>query len=75
MSLETGFEVGFRGVVGAGFPAENEGKGEGGGEGGKELASQCADLRQNYPLANYPLAPPREFLTLAHKIVIQACWR
>ena len=28
-----GFGVGFRRVVGGGFPVENEGKGEGGGEG------------------------------------------
>ena len=34
MSLAEGFKVGFRGVVGGGFPVENEGKGEGGGQGG-----------------------------------------
>ena len=30
-----GFVVGFRWVVGGGFPVENKGKGEGGGEGGR----------------------------------------
>ena len=48
---------GFSGVVGGGFPVENEGKGEGvgsvGGWGGdrqaKEPASQCARVCQNYP--------------------------
>ena len=34
MSQGEGFEVGFRWVVGVGFPVENKGKGEGGGEGG-----------------------------------------
>ena len=33
MSLGEGFGVGFRRVVGGGFPWDNEGKGEGGGEG------------------------------------------
>ena len=53
-----GFGVGFRGVVGGGFPVENEGKGERGGRVGlgqsKEPASQHARVCQNYPLANYP---------------------
>ena len=60
--LGEGFGVGFRGVVGVGFPVENEGKGEGwGGVGGgvgwgqaKEPASPCARVCQNYPLAIYP---------------------
>ena len=30
--LREGFGVGFRGVVGGGFPVENEGKGKGGGQ-------------------------------------------
>ena len=34
MSLGERFGVGFRGVVGGGFPVENQGKREGGGEGG-----------------------------------------
>ena len=34
MSLGEGFGVGFRCVVGGGFPVDNEGKGEGGGDGG-----------------------------------------
>ena len=34
MSLEVGFGVGFRGVVGGSLPVGNEGKGEGGGESG-----------------------------------------
>ena len=52
MSLGEGFGVGFRRVVGGGFPVENEGKGEGGGEVGvgrgpakeQEPASQCASF-------------------------------
>ena len=66
VSLGEGFGVGFRGVVGGGFPVENKGKGEwGGGWGGvgwgpaKEPASQCARVCQNYPLAIYPLVSPR----------------
>ena len=53
--------LGSGGVVGCGFPVENEGKGEGSGEGGvgwgqaKEPASQCTRVCQNYPLANYPI--------------------
>ena len=34
MSLWEGFGVGFRWVLGRGFPVENKRKGEGGGEGG-----------------------------------------
>ena len=49
MFLREGFGVGFRGVVGGGFPVENKGKGEGvrGGVGvgqAKEQASQCANF-------------------------------
>ena len=51
LSLKEGFGVGFRGVVGGGFPVEDEGKGEGVGSVGgvgwgpaKELASQCASF-------------------------------
>ena len=33
MPLGEGFGVGFRGVVGAGFPVKNKGRGRGGGEG------------------------------------------
>ena len=50
MSLGEGFRVGFRWVVGGGFPVENQGKGEGGGEvgcgvgTGKEPASECASF-------------------------------
>ena len=57
MFLGEGFGVGFRWVVGCGLTVENEGKGDRGGEGGggepKELASQCAGVCQNYPLAKY----------------------
>ena len=66
LSLGEGFEVGFGGVVGGGFPLEIEGKWGGHQEGGgvgwgqaKELASQCARVCQNYPLAIYPLVSPR----------------
>ena len=61
-----GVGVRFRWVVRGGFPVEIEGKGEWGWEGSgagwghaKELASQCVQVCQNYPLANYPLASPR----------------
>ena len=66
MSLGEGFGVGFSGLVGGGFPLENEGQGEGGGEvegagwgQAKKPASQCARVCQNYPLAIYLLVSPR----------------
>ena len=53
------------GVWWGGFPVENEGSvvgggfgGEGGWEQAKELASQCARICQNYPLAIYLLFLP-----------------
>ena len=74
VSLGEGFGVGFRWVVGGGLPVEEEGKGEGGGEAvwgpAKELASQCARVCQNYPLANYPLVPPR-FLQESGCVLLQ----
>ena len=65
-SLGEGFGVGFRWVLGCGFPMEKKGKG-GRGWGGlgvgwgqtKELANRCARVCQNYPLAIYSLAFPR----------------
>ena len=65
MSLGEGFGVGFRGVVGGGFPVENKGKGKGvgrvgGGVGtGKGTGKSMRKLCRNYPLANYPLVSPR----------------
>ena len=64
MSLEEGFGVWFRGVVGGGFPVENKGKGEGSGEGGggvgtgKGTGKSMRKLCRNYPLAIYPLVSP-----------------
>ena len=72
MSLGERFGVGFRWVVGGGFPVENKRKGKGGGEGGgvgwgqtKEQASRCAHVCQNYPLAVCPLVFPREVRQIA----------
>ena len=61
MSLGEGFGVGFRWVVGGGFPVENRGKGErvGGGAGtGKDTGKSLPKLCRNYPSAIYPLVSP-----------------
>ena len=64
MSLGEGFGVGFKGVVGGGFPVKNKGKGKGvgrmgGGEGtGEGTGKSMHKLCRNYPLANYPLVSP-----------------
>ena len=75
VSLGEGFGVGFRWVVGDGFPVEGGGWGGWGVGWGqtKEPASQCARVCQNYPSTNYPFSfSPITTRKLRENLVITA---
>ena len=65
VSLGEGFGIGFREVVGGGFPVKMREKGKGVGGGavgvgtGKGTGKSMLKLYRNYPLATYPLKSAR----------------